>query len=197
MGIQEDNAKQVRQLILEKSAIIFSENDYVRVRMQDIAQAVGISRGPLYYYYKNKEELFEATIKYLIEEQRRGYDKVLSKKAPIKEILREEYLQCLSFSNSILQTMKNQPELQGMKEYQDFRYWLYNKKKEVFTQAKERGELKENADPNKLVTFLYVFYTGVIHIREDAYTGFDVYDTDLLENSIDMYIKIVESLFLE
>lgn len=38
MTIQENDTRQVRQIILEQSAIIFAENDYVRVRMQDIAR---------------------------------------------------------------------------------------------------------------------------------------------------------------
>ena len=92
--------------------------------------------------------------------------------------------------------MVHQPELQQIKEYQEFRYWLYNRKKEVFTQAKERGELKENIDPNQLVTFLYVFYTGVIQVRDYRQKGFDVFYDELLDNSIDTYLRIVDDLFL-
>lgn len=196
MNYQENELKEVKELILEQSAKIFAENDYVRVRMLDIAEAAGVSRGPLYYYFKNKEELFTATVLYLIEEQKKNYDRILSKDAPIRDILREEYLQCLSYNNSLLQTMKNQQELNEIKEYHEFSYWLYNKKKVVFTQAKERGELKENSNPNQLATFLYIFYTGVIQMNESRQTGFDVFDSELLDNSVDTYLKIVDALFL-
>ena len=196
MNYQENELKEVKELILEQSAKIFAENDYVRVRMLDIAEAAGVSRGPLYYYFKNKEELFTATVLYLIEEQKINFDKILSKKAPIRDILRDEYLQCFSYNNSLLQTMKNQQELNEIKEYHEFSYWLYNKKKVVFTQAKERGELKENSNPNQLATFLYIFYTGVIQMNESRQTGFDVFDSELLDNSVDTYLKIVDALFL-
>ncbi len=196
MEVQKNETKDVRELILEQSAKMFAEKDYVRVRLLDIAKAAGVSRGPLYYYFKNKEELFTETVKYLIEEQKKGYEKVLSKNAPIRDILREEYLQCLSYNNSLLQTMKNQPELKEIEDYQKFSHWLYNRKKEVFTRAKEHGELKENSDPNQLVTFLYIFYSGVIEIKESRQSGFDLFNSDLLDNSVDTYLKIVDALFL-
>ena len=92
--------------------------------------------------------------------------------------------------------MKNQKELNQIEEYKEFRYWLYNRKKVVFTQAKERGELKENSNPNQLATFLYIFYTGVIQMNESRKTGFDVFDSELLDNSVDTYLEIVDALFL-
>ena len=95
MNYRENELMEVKELILEQAATMFAENDYVRVRMLDIAEAAGVSRGPLYYYFKNKEELFTATVLYLIEEQKINFDKILSKKAPIRDILRDEYLQCL------------------------------------------------------------------------------------------------------
>ena len=86
MTIQENDTRQVRQIILEQSAIIFAKNDYVRVRMQDIAQAAGVSRGPLYYYFKNKEELFEATVNYLIAEQKKTYDAIFHNIFPFPQL---------------------------------------------------------------------------------------------------------------
>ncbi len=46
-----------RRLIQETAAELFSANGYARTTMQDIATAVGIKKGSLYYFYKSKDAL--------------------------------------------------------------------------------------------------------------------------------------------
>jgi AcrR family transcriptional regulator len=51
-----------RQQLLETSARIFTDRRYDEVSMSEIAAEAGISKGLLYHYFTNKEELFQATI---------------------------------------------------------------------------------------------------------------------------------------
>lgn len=51
-----DESKSVK--ILHESVRLFSEKGFHGTSMRDIASAVGCSLPMLYYYYKNKEELF-------------------------------------------------------------------------------------------------------------------------------------------
>lgn len=196
MRHSKDQMEHIKERILEKAAEAFVANGYAGVNLQDIADAAGISRGPLYYHFNNKEELFAATVRKLIKEQRENYERVLSMDAPILDILREEYTQCLSYSNTLLQTMAGQPELQNFPEYQEFSHWLYNRKKEVFIAAKEKGAFREDCDPNRLVTFLYVFYSGIIQMRQRRSAGFELTDSDMLDNSVDAFLNIVKALYL-
>lgn len=192
----KENTELVKEKILEKAAEEFSRNGYAAANLQAIAEAAGISRGPLYYHFKNKEELFAATLHKVIQEQKDGYDRVLGMDAPIEEILRAEYLQCLSYSNTLLQTMSQEAELRAIPEYIEFDRWLYNRKKEVFTAAKARGELREDCEPNRLVTFLYIFYTGVMRMQERRESGFDLLDEYMMEHSADAYLELVRASFL-
>jgi TetR/AcrR family transcriptional regulator of autoinduction and epiphytic fitness len=74
--------------ILSVALDVFFKYGYKRVSMNEIAEAAGISRAGLYLYFKNKEEIFNATILHygdiLIEEIVEGLS---SKKTPEDKIL--------------------------------------------------------------------------------------------------------------
>ena len=48
--------------ILEEAAKLFSEKGYHEVKVDDIAEKVGLSKGTIYLYYENKEALFYSII---------------------------------------------------------------------------------------------------------------------------------------
>ena len=56
----EDNAK--RRQIVDGARRIFLERGFDAASMMDIAKAAGVSKGTLYVYFKNKEELFAAIV---------------------------------------------------------------------------------------------------------------------------------------
>jgi TetR/AcrR family transcriptional repressor of uid operon len=51
---------EIREKIVSAAIIAFSVHGYDRTRMDDIAEAAKLSKGTLYLYFKNKEELFYA-----------------------------------------------------------------------------------------------------------------------------------------
>ena len=52
----------IRQEVLQKAAALFAERGFASTNLQDIAEAVGLSRPALYYYFKNKDEVLTALI---------------------------------------------------------------------------------------------------------------------------------------
>jgi AcrR family transcriptional regulator len=56
----EDSAK--RRQILEGARIIFRALGYDAASMGEIAKAAGVSKGTLYVYFKDKDELFESIV---------------------------------------------------------------------------------------------------------------------------------------
>src|SRR5690349_10636084 len=54
----EDNAK--RRQIIEGAREAFLEQGFDAASMNDIARAAGVSKGTLYVYFENKEQLFQA-----------------------------------------------------------------------------------------------------------------------------------------
>src|SRR4051794_31297138 len=46
------------QELLEAAIDLFVERGYAATRLEDVARCAGVSKGTLYLYYENKEELF-------------------------------------------------------------------------------------------------------------------------------------------
>jgi AcrR family transcriptional regulator len=53
-------ANKTKDQIVEAAGIIFSRYGFKKTTMDDIAFAAGKGKSSLYYYFKNKEEVFEA-----------------------------------------------------------------------------------------------------------------------------------------
>ena len=54
--------KNTRDIILQESLQLFAQKGYAAVSMRDIAASVGIKASSIYYYFKGKQELFDALI---------------------------------------------------------------------------------------------------------------------------------------
>ena len=86
---------ELRHRILLESEHLFLQRGYDRTSMQMIADKVNISKGNLYHYFKNKEELFyeltdsaEEGLKNLILRSRSG---LTHRRAAVDHIMRECY----------------------------------------------------------------------------------------------------------
>ena len=58
--VEEESAK--RRQIVEGARVVFLARGFDAASMGDIAKAAGVSKGTLYVYFKNKEELFAAIV---------------------------------------------------------------------------------------------------------------------------------------
>jgi AcrR family transcriptional regulator len=59
---KERGESEVRQRLLEAAMRAFLEEDYQRVSMRRVAQEAGSNMSMIYYYFGNKEGLFEAVL---------------------------------------------------------------------------------------------------------------------------------------
>ena len=60
---RKEKEKEARKKdILEVATVLFSEKGYHEVKVDEIAEKVGLSKGTIYLYYENKEALFHSII---------------------------------------------------------------------------------------------------------------------------------------
>lgn len=54
--------KETREKIIHQALTYFSQHDYERTSLNDIARALGITKGAIYHYFKSKDELFKEAV---------------------------------------------------------------------------------------------------------------------------------------
>ncbi|MBN7796518.1 TetR/AcrR family transcriptional regulator [Parahaliea mediterranea] len=59
-AVPVSRGEQTRERILDAAETIFAEQDYSAARLEDVAQAVGIRRASIVYYFSGKQELYDA-----------------------------------------------------------------------------------------------------------------------------------------
>ncbi len=57
-----EEAEMTRRRVIEAALKLFSRNGYSQTTLAMIAAEAGYSRGPIYWHFSNKDELFEAVI---------------------------------------------------------------------------------------------------------------------------------------
>jgi Transcriptional regulator len=59
---RKNNPKQTVENIISVSARLFTEQGYDKTSMQDIVDALGMSKGAIFHHFKSKEDIFNAVI---------------------------------------------------------------------------------------------------------------------------------------
>ena len=68
MNRKEQERLARKKDILEAALVLFAEKDFHEVTVDEIAERVGLSKGTLYLYFKNKDDLFFSIIEEKTEE---------------------------------------------------------------------------------------------------------------------------------
>ncbi len=58
-----------RAEIVQAARFLFQTQEYERTTMQDVMERVGIAKGTIYHHFQSKEELLEAVVENIVEEQ--------------------------------------------------------------------------------------------------------------------------------
>lgn len=60
-------SERTRQRIVEAANRLFYHKGYNKTSFSDVVEAAGVPRGNIYYYFKTKDEILEAAIRYRVE----------------------------------------------------------------------------------------------------------------------------------
>jgi len=78
------------QELVAAALALFVERGYAATRLEDVAAAAGVSKGTVYLYFANKEELFKTVVREnLVPALAKGVDLVDSYEGSTPELLRE------------------------------------------------------------------------------------------------------------
>lgn len=85
--VKHRNSVETRAAILKAAEQIYAESGLAGARTEAIAAAAGVNKALLYYYFKSKEDLYQAVIGSQLREFRLQTQKVLSTQGPAGPIL--------------------------------------------------------------------------------------------------------------
>jgi TetR/AcrR family transcriptional regulator, transcriptional repressor of aconitase len=78
--VSQEHLEQRRAKILEAATEVFIEQGYERTTMKHVMDAAAVSRGGLYQYFSNKEDVFEAILAERLSSQVLETDELLKEK---------------------------------------------------------------------------------------------------------------------
>jgi AcrR family transcriptional regulator len=187
------NPKEVRDqtvrdaktnLILDSALKVFSEKGYHETRLEDIAAAAGFSKGSLYNYYEDKEEIFlnilirmhEKILEVLkneIREDRPIKENILAMLCSILKIYSENF--SFSMSMSDLKTMApgSMDRFQQRHQQLTSRFRQYSKEMielsaSIFSMGRKRGEITTPLDDKTLSQYVTSVVRGVMFECKNA-----------------------------
>jgi TetR/AcrR family transcriptional regulator len=92
-----ENDKQTEEKIFDSATEIFEEKGMDGARMQDIADHAGINKSLLHYYFRTKDQLFNAVFEKLAAKMLRKFSPVFEKDLSLEEKIRFFFKQHIEF----------------------------------------------------------------------------------------------------
>ncbi len=87
MSPRPNVSEQRKNQILDAAMQVFARLGFHKARMDDVAQEAGVSKGLLYWYYKNKDALIAAILDRLFSQEMRHLHNALATPGPVTDRL--------------------------------------------------------------------------------------------------------------
>lgn len=180
--------KVTKEQIIQKALVFFANNDYDRASLNEIAQALDITKGGIYHYFRSKDELFHASVMHLLDSMDRQLSDSMDISMPLKGIL-EPFYQIddvagyysdvvgfdmkSSYSNLVyllFSAIKKFPDTNNRIEAVYRRYMMGMEM--LIRDAQRRGEIRPEINPEGLAFEITAFVEGGMLISSVS-SGFD------------------------
>lgn len=172
----KEDAQKTREMLIQAAENVFYEKGVSRASLNDIAVAAGVTRGAIYWHFKNKHDVFEAMIQRLKTPLELLHDAIEHPDEPdplgrFRELLiyltqqiardpRRRRVYEIVFLKCEL-TEENEPL--GAKHRQAFLDGSVRIRK-ALNSAVQRGQLPADIDIEEAIVQLHVQLTGLIYM---------------------------------
>lgn len=173
----KEEAGRTRQQIVDAARKVFHRNGVSRSTLEQIAREAGVTRGAVYWHFKDKAELFAAMREDVFDPMRERCDSIL---------FSEQYADPLDAIEASLieffRVLKECPELRQVfevmvlrceyvREFVEVRaeankpgLEFLEKMKTVYGKAAERGTLRAGLDAETVALDTWAFVNGLLHV---------------------------------
>lgn len=183
----------MREKIIQKATELYLTLGFKSVTMDDIANALGISKKTIYVHFSNKTKLVEAVTFEVFETVCDGIDSIYnSSQNSIQELYDIKI-----FVIQYLKDEKTSPQYQLKKYYPQIYQRLHIKQfKKMHDSVKkslQKGIETELYRPNINIDFISrMYFNGMTGIKEDAFFPPDLYNIRyLMESFLEYHIRAI------
>lgn len=157
----------VKEKIVNAALMTFSKYGYDRTRMDDVAEAAKVSKGRLYLYFKNKEELFYAISERNIAELKRQLSTLFTGKENLKSSSENFYENFRSNNTTDLEKVffeiiaESSRNLKLRKMLYEQRIKIFDVVIEYLNSQMQRGLIKKGTNTKAIASGLVSLYNGL------------------------------------
>ena len=164
------DAERTRQQLLETALALFSEKGLANVTLAQVASAAGVTRGAIYWHFKDKAEMISALWEQAFQPVSVRYGSLLEQKLEdplqvledisgnfIEELLSNEHLQQVSrlrqqaaYDERVIEVWRKQ--------------FLRDQERlcRLMTQVRDRGELRDELTVEEAAMMVFCFLGGIV-----------------------------------
>ncbi len=193
-ALKED---QIQQQILQAAQQLFQKHGYQKVTMDDVAKAIGKGRSSLYYYYKNKDEVFDAVMDAEISDIMAEITRMVEQATTVEQKLRALGITKTKISRkrkSFFDALEAGMNADEMSQYAQKKQSVQKRiRKEegallnhILTQGVKEGEIPA-LDPKEQETIIFVFMSSLRGLKREM-----TLDNNYarMESTIDMLVRM-------
>jgi len=157
----------VKEKIVNAALMTFSKYGYDRTRMDDVAEAAKVSKGRLYLYFKNKEELFYAISERNIAELKQQLSTLFTGKENLKSSSENFYKNFRSNNTTDLEKVfleimaESSRNLKLRKMLYEQRIKIFDVVIEYLNSQMQRGLIKKGTNTKAIASGLVSLYNGL------------------------------------
>lgn len=197
---QKERQERSRQAIIQAAMDEFGNADFQAVTMDRICAVHGISKGMMYHYFSNKDELFLYCVsaifrelgEYLSENMKILADEPIFESLKRFFWLRESFFQTRDREKHIFENAVFYPPEHLAAQIQKCREPIHEQNNRFLHQIVSRAKLRENLDQEKVIRYLnsiYQLFWNVLHqyCPPEEYQSFHSTLTDA-EELLEMFL---------
>ena len=173
----KENAELTRLKIIEAARQSFLTRGVSRTSMEQIAAEAGVTRGAIYWHFANKKEIFTAMREQVFLPLIDRMDENLQ-----LENIDDPLEQLIQFLNGTIETLNESSEtrqtyeilmikceyvddlIEVLDQMLDNCARITEKIEQLYTRAKEKGQLRANQSPAELAMDTHLFFIGLLHM---------------------------------
>jgi TetR/AcrR family acrAB operon transcriptional repressor len=194
----KEDAQHTREALLEAAEVLFAQRGVSRTSLQDIAKAAGVTRGAVYWHFKDKAELFNAMMDRTTLPMENAVKALDDTDQPPLDELRRSALDALHRIAHDPRTHRVFDIATHKVEYVDELMGVRNRHIEVrrecathfelaFRRAQSLGQISSTLDPHVLTVTYHALIDGFINNWMLDPSAFDLVDVGA--KGLDMFLR--------